>query len=348
MDSGAMEPKMPNAAEGLSADRFGETLRQALRAFVVKRGNGKTVIAGYPWFLDWGRDTLICARGLLAAGMLDEVEQILRTFGRFEAAGTLPNTIHGEDASNRETSDAPLWFGVVCEEWAAAAGRDRGSRRSDAAGERVRLLDSPIDRDGRTLAEVLRSIAAHHVRGTPVGVAMDEQSALLWSPAHFTWMDTNHPAGTPREGYPIEIQALWIRLLRQLDRLGLSPETEPWSELARRAEVSLQQYFWIEEQGWWADVLRAERGVPASAATVDDALRSNGLLAVSLGVVSGERARRNVEAARRHLVVPGGVRSLAPLPVHCPLEIRGRGGEMLNNPREPYWGRYEGDRKSVV
>jgi glycogen debranching enzyme len=343
MVSGSMEPKIPTAAEGSSADRFGEALRQALCAFVVKRGNGKTVIAGYPWFLDWGRDTLICARGLLAAGMLHEVEQILLTFGRFEFEGTLPNTIHGEDASNRETSDAPLWYGLVCEEWAAASGGRAGLRARGGEGDAATYLGRQIDKDGRTLAEVLRSIAVHHLRGTPVGVAMDEKSALLWSPAHFTWMDTNHPACTPREGYPIEIQAFWIRLLRQLDRLGVPPENEAWSELARRAEESLQKYFWLESHGWWADVLRAGRGVPASAAIVDDALRSNGLLAVSLGVVSGERARRSVEAARRHLVVPGGVRSLAPLPVHCPLEIRGGGGVLLNNPREPYWGRYEGD-----
>jgi starch synthase (maltosyl-transferring) len=191
-----------------------------LRAFVVKRGNGKTVIAGYPWFLDWGRDTLICARGLLAAGMLHEVEQILLTFGRFEFEGTLPNTIHGEDASNRETSDAPLWYGLVCEEWAAASGGSAGWRARGGEGDAATFLGRQIDRDGRTLAEVLRSIAVHHLRGTPVGVAMDQESALLWSPAHFTWMDTNHPACTPREGYPIEIQAFWIRLLRQLDRLG--------------------------------------------------------------------------------------------------------------------------------
>ena len=78
-----------------------------------------TVIAGYPWFLDWGRDSLICARGLLAAGMAVEVKHALLTFARFEKNGTMPNTIHGDDTSNRDTSDAPLWFGVACEETAA-------------------------------------------------------------------------------------------------------------------------------------------------------------------------------------------------------------------------------------
>ena len=78
---------------------------------------GKTVIAGYPWFLDWGRDTLICARGLLAAGMAEEVRQMLLTFAKFEKDGTLPNAIHGDNASNRDTSDAPLWFAMACEDF---------------------------------------------------------------------------------------------------------------------------------------------------------------------------------------------------------------------------------------
>ena len=76
--------------------------------FVARRGAGRTIIAGYPWFLDWGRDSFISARGLLAAGMVSEVADLLVTFGRFSASGLMPNTIHGEDASNRDTSDAPL------------------------------------------------------------------------------------------------------------------------------------------------------------------------------------------------------------------------------------------------
>ena len=94
-------------------ENFEARLLEAARAFVVRRESGKSVIAGYPWFLDWGRDTLISARGLLAAGMVEEVRQILTTFARFEKDGTLPNIIFGNDASNRDTSDAPLWFGIV-------------------------------------------------------------------------------------------------------------------------------------------------------------------------------------------------------------------------------------------
>jgi predicted glycogen debranching enzyme len=189
----------------------------------------------------------------------------------------------------------------------------------------------------------LREIGANYARGTPNGIRMDPASALIWSPSHFTWMDTNYPAATPREGYPVEIQVLWICLLRQLASLDLPYEQESWSELARRAEASFEQFFWLEERGYLADLLIARRDQPAAAAVADTALRSNYLLAVSLGLLSGERARRSVEAARRYLVTPGALRSLAPLPVVPPLPVRDSAGLPLNDPDFPYWGRYEGD-----
>jgi starch synthase (maltosyl-transferring) len=201
----------------------------------------------------------------------------------------------------------------------------------------------PVDPSGRTIADVLRSIAVGYLRGTPNGLHVDAESALVWSPSHFTWMDTNHPACTPREGYPVEIQALWIRLLRQLERLGAKPEGEPWGKLADRAEASLNNLFWLDHPGWFADVLVAPKGMTAKEAVPSDALRSNCLLPASLGLVTGERARRCVEAALRHLVIPGALRSLAPLPVTPPLVVRARNGRLLNDPANPYCGRYEGD-----
>jgi starch synthase (maltosyl-transferring) len=191
---------------------------------------------------------------------------------------------------------------------------------------------------------VLRGIAEGYARGTPNGIRMDPASALVWSPSHFTWMDTNYPAGTPREGYPIEIQVLWIQLLRQLERLGIETVGESWGRIADRAAHSVLRYYWMEERGYLSDVLLAARDVPAASATVDTALRSNGLFAVSFGLLTGRNARRCVEAALRYLVVPGALRSLAPLPVSPPLAIFGNhGGGLLNHPTEPYWGRYEGD-----
>lgn len=324
------------ARTGLAEDdTLGRRLALAVQAFVVRRGEGKTVIAGYPWFLDWGRDSLICARGLLAAGLTEEVEQLLLTFARFEQAGTLPNAIYGDDASNRDTCDAPLWFGLACEELAAGEGR------ADAGA--APFYQQPVGRGERTIADVLRSIAAHYARGTPNGIRMDAESGLIWCPSHFTWMDTNYPACTPREGYPVEIQVLWIRLLRQLARLGLSGADQDWSQLAARAEASFRRNFWLEAQGYCADLLIARPGETARHATVDQAVRSNALFALSLGLIEGEQARRAVAVAARHLVVPGALRSLAPLPVSPPLPIRAASGHLLNQPDQPYWGRYEGD-----
>ncbi len=310
-------------------DVFGQQLLRAARAFVVRRGQGKTVIAGYPWFLDWGRDTFICARGLLAAGLVDEVTQLALTFARFEKDGTLPNTIFGEDASNRDTSDAPLWFGIVCEEIAALAGSG--------------FYETKVGPGSTTIADVLWDIALNYAKGTPNGIRMDRSSALIWSPRHFTWMDTNYPACTPREGYPVEIQALWIRLLRQVERVCNRAERQSWDALATQALESVDKFFWREARGYYADLLAARPGQPAAGAVVDDALRSNCLCMVSLGLAASGRAKRCVEAARRHLVVPGALRSLAPLPVSVPLPIYGNDGRLLNNPPEPYWGRYEGD-----
>jgi glycogen debranching enzyme len=226
-----------------------------------------------------------------------------------------------------------------------------------------------VNSAGRTVADVLRSIATNYIAGTPNGIRMDPASALIWSPAHFTWMDTNYPAGTPREGYPIEIQCLWIRLLRLLANLDAPAPGEPWQSLADRALASLHQRFWLEEKGWFADALLAPAGISAAQAQPDDALRSNCLFLISLGLLDAptlsgdapaeagrpnppppapqfaslDRARRTVEAARRHLVIPGALRSLAPLPVNVPLVIRAADGHPLNDPRQPYWGRYEGD-----
>ncbi len=345
------------------SDPFTAHLTLAAHAFIAKRGPGQTVIAGYPWFLDWGRDTFIAARGLLSAGCIREVTNLLVTFGRFVENGTMPNTIHGADASNRDTSDAPLWYAIVCEETAAllkenlyeipvGEGRARHSVRAGAS---------------RNIQDVLREIALGYLRGTPNGIRMDQESALIWSPSHFTWMDTNHPAGTPREGYPVEIQVLWIKLLRQLERLGapsirsasvspspggegrdedeLSPRSanlESWQTLATRAEASLKKYYWLAKEGYLADLLIAAPGTTAAHAIVDNALRPNSLLAVAFGQITGDQARRAVDAAFRHLVIPGAIRTIAPLPVHPPLPIY-RDGQLLNNPPEPYWGRYEGD-----
>ncbi|MBN2804466.1 MAG: glycogen debranching enzyme N-terminal domain-containing protein, partial [Deltaproteobacteria bacterium] len=317
------------AQSGLK-DEFGKALAIALDGFVVKRDSEKTVIAGYPWFLDWGRDTLIAARGMLAGGRHKEVAEILKLFGKYVQNGTMPNSIHGHDHSNRDTSDAPLWYGIVVEDIVELEGDDFYN------------LDTG---DGRTISKVLEDIGNGYKNGTSNGIYMDKESSLVWSPSHFTWMDTNHPAGTPREGYPIEIQVMWIRLLRHLTKLEKAGMIEPsnWETLANSAHESLVTMFYDAESGSMADLIKATSGTPAKDGALDTALRSNAIMAVSLGVIKGDKAKSTVMAAISHLVIPGAIRSLAPLTVKVPLGIYSKNGVLLNDPVNPYWGEYKGD-----
>ncbi|MBI2437906.1 MAG: glycogen debranching enzyme N-terminal domain-containing protein, partial [Lentisphaerae bacterium] len=323
-----------------------DVLEQAMRQFIVRRGKQKTVIAGYPWFLDWGRDTLICARGLIAGGLLEEVTAILKQFGAYEQQGTLPNMICGEDARNRDTSDAPLWFIVACAEACRARSR-YPSADGLRAGRAANHPDSPGGRDllaqrcgQRTLREVLESIVEGYRQGTPNGIRMDPASGLIFSPAHFTWMDTNHPAGSPRQGYPIEIQALWFAALKFL--AGLDKHGASYQALADQARSSIHQYFWNEERGYFVDCLHARAGQEAARAMPDDALRPNQLLALTLGAVADRTLAARALAECAQLLVPGAIRTLADRSVEYPQPIM-LGNRLLNDPLRPYWGRYEGD-----
>lgn len=318
-----------SAQAGPEADAVATTLRRAAEQFIATRGTGHTLIAGYPWFLDWGRDTFVGARGLIAAGHHEHVRSMLLTYAALERRGTLPNHLAGVGEGSRETSDAPFWFALACEELAQKLGAQLHEARAS---------------DGRSLREVLISIAESLLAGAPNGVGIDHESGLVFSPSHFTWMDTNYPAGSPREGYPIELSAMWLRLLRQLERLGVATlHGATPGEWAERVAASFA-LFWRDDVGFFADTLHATRGTSARAARADDHLRPNQLLAVSLGVVKGAHARAAVQAAARFLLVPGALRTLAPRPVLYALPIRGGSADsLLNDPSRPYWGRYEGD-----
>lgn len=298
---------------------------RAIGQFIVARDECLTVLAGFPWFLDWGRDTMICLRGIVADGRIEEARKIVLEFARFEQSGTLPNVIRGDDVSNRDTSDAPLWFFVAVADLLAA-------ERSDA------LLD--LECGGRTLRQVLRSIAENYIRGTPNGIAMDEESGLVFSPSHFTWMDTNHPAGTPREGYPIDIQALWHAALSLLARID--PGDPRWPDLAGRVRASIARFYVHPDRGYLSDCLHAWRGQKAASAHADDALRPNQLFAISLGAITDRALGESILAACQELLVPGAIRSLADRPVATPMPVS-HNGNLLNDPYRPYWGHYRGD-----
>ncbi|MEJ2165642.1 MAG: amylo-alpha-1,6-glucosidase [Desulfobacterales bacterium] len=304
-----------------------EILSRALDDFVVQRGANKSVIAGYPWFLDWGRDALIFVRGLIAARRMAEARSIIRQFGQFEQQGTLPNMIHGQEAANRDTSDAPLWFIVACDEVTQA------EKSSD-------FLEA--DCNGRSIRRILLSIGQAIVDGIPNGIRMDPATGLVFSPPHFTWMDTNYPAGTPREGYPIEIQALWYAALVSLAKVDHTANRDKWRQISRRVQASILNLYLADKRDYLCDCLHATAGQTAAQATDDDALRPNQLLAITLGAVRDKPVCRRILASCEALLVPGAIRSLADKPVAYPIEIIHQ-GKIISDPHHPYRGQYCGD-----
>jgi len=214
-----------------------DSMHTAMNHYIVNRTCHKTVIAGYPWFLDWGRDTLICVRGMITAGMLEDSQAIIQQFSNFEENGTIPNMIRGNDTRNRDTSDAPLWLIVASADFLAVSGNDR-------------LLN--IDCNGRPLKTVIESIINAYISGTSNGIRMDNDSGLIFSPSHYTWMDTNYPAGTPRQGYPIEIQALWYASLVFGYKIS---GNALWQEIAGKVKQSLIKLFFSNDIGYLADCL---------------------------------------------------------------------------------------------
>jgi predicted glycogen debranching enzyme len=266
-------------------------LREAMKLFIVERAGLKTVIAGFPWFLDWGRDTFIFMRGMIAAGMVRQALEILSAFARFEENGTLPNIIYGETAGNRDTVDAQLWF-VRCVSELAAAGA--------------------YGKDVSRLKVVCRRIIENYVKGTPNGIKVDPGSFLVSSPSHFTWMDTNYPACTPRNGYPVEIQALWISALKFL---GMD-------EKAALALDSVKRLMRLDDGGY-GDCIDAPNGESAARGVLDKSIRPNQLFLVTLGVLED----KSIVEKTQKLLVPGSIRS-------------------LDCADEKYRSRYEGDEDS--
>jgi glycogen debranching enzyme len=154
-------------------------------------------------------------------------------------------------------------------------------------------------------------------------------------------MDTNYPAGTPRQGYPVEIQALWHYALSLLAEIDKSPD---WSRLAKQVSDSINGLFVIhaDDFTYLADCLSAAPGTGAQEAEVDDALRSNQLFAVTLGAVGDPSLCKSIVEACEQLLIPGAIRSLADRPVRHPAPVY-NDGQLLNDPEHPYWGHYTGD-----
>ncbi len=300
-----------------------KALQQMLRNFIVRRDEHKTVIAGYPWFLDWGRDTLIAARGILADGQIDVVYDLLSEFGRFESQGMLPNIIHGTTVGNYDTVDAPLWYCRVVRELA----------------EKKTVKSVLAHKCGnRTVKAIVASILQHYQSGTPNGIHVDAATGLVFAPPHFTWMDTNYPAGTPRQGYPVEIQALWLSAL-EFAAKHIDPGFKKLHKLAGDSFARLYPL----PGGGLSDCLFAEPGASANHALKDDSIRPNQLFAVTFGLLDSKpELAQSVVQACACLLHPGSIRSLADKPVQVPLAVY-RDGVLLNDPHNPYQGYYRGD-----
>lgn len=283
-------------AERARRQALGGALERAADQYVVRRGIGRTIVAGYPWFTDWGRDTFISMRGLcLATGRLDTARDILLEWTGVISRGMLPNRFaDGAEAPEYNSVDASLWFMVVAEELLQHAQAETVL----TAHDRGRLESAII-----TLLEGL----AH---GTRYGIRCDDDGLLAAGEpgVQLTWMDARvgDRVITPRIGKPVEIQALWINALTAGARISAR-----WPSVLARARAAFARRFWNEAEGCLFDVVDVDHR-PGS---VDASIRPNQILAVGglpVVLLDGERARRVVERVERELLTPIGLRSLSP------------------------------------
>jgi len=279
-------------------------LDRAADAYIVRRGSGHTIIAGYPWFTDWGRDTFIAMRGLLIGrGKHAIAASILLTWAQFVSEGMLPNRFPDyREEPEYNAVDASLWYVIAVHEYLAAANAE--------AAVRARLLAA--------VTQILDGYAA----GTRFGIRMDDDGLLACGGpgTQLTWMDVDVRIGeqavTCRAGKPVEVEALWVNALRCAGGR--------YAALADRATLAFNTRFWNAQAGCLYDVVDVdhERG------RVDASVRPNQVFAVGglpWRLVTAEHAHAVVATIERELLTPLGLRTLSP---------RAAG----------YRRRYEGDR----
>ena len=277
-------------------DAFAQTLTTAADQYLVSRGKEKTIIAGYHWFSDWGRDTMIALPGLtLSTGKHTVAKSILRNFAQNVSQGMLPNRFpDAGETPEYNTVDATLWFFETARSYLAYSG------------------DSEFVKN--ELYPVFADIIAWHVRGTRYGIKVDPSGLLASGEpgVQLTWMDAKVGdwVVTPRRGKPVEIQALWYNALRTMEQFAQSfgddANRKRYGNMALVASWAFNRLFWNENAGCLYDVVNG--GPP------DPSIRPNQILAVSLhySMLSADRAKAVVEKVREHLLTPYGLRSLSP------------------------------------
>ncbi len=284
-----------------SAPTWIRTLAQASDQFIVRRGAAGaecSIIAGYPWFTDWGRDTMISLPGLATSlGRYGVAAGILRTYAGFVDRGMLPNCFPDRgEAPQYNTADATLWMFQALDDYLQAK------------------RDPELVRE---LFPVLMSIIHAHLDGTRYGIGVDPADGLLRAGepgTQLTWMDAKHgeQVFTPRIGKPVEINALWLNALdvaaRLAARMRNTDEKRLCQSLLARAAASFGR-FWNEKRGCLYDVIDAEDGN-----ALDARLRPNQVLAVSLPfcALSADQMRAVVTTCARELLTSHGLRSLSP------------------------------------
>ena len=295
---GATVRAASHAARILAAEASARPRSPALAAepYLVGRGEGLTLVAGFPWFTDWGRDTFIALRGLLlATGRLDAALRILLAWSGEVSEGMLPNRFPDSGgAPEYNTVDAALWFVVAVDDLC---------RRHEAAARPLAPESSA------PLFAAAEKILAGYAAGTRFGIAADADGLLRAGVPgmQLTWMDAKigDEVVTPRIGKPVEVQALWINALRIAVRWS-----EAWAPLAGRATAAFRARFPAPGGGLF-DVVDADH----VAGRDDAALRPNQILAVGglpFALLEGEAARAVVARVEAALLTPLGLRSLAP------------------------------------
>jgi predicted glycogen debranching enzyme len=271
-------------------------LHRSAEAFLVRRGTGRTVLAGYPWSTDWGRDTFVSLRGLcLATDRLDEARQILLEWGEHTAEGMLPNFFADRhEAPEFGSVDSSLWFVIAVHDYLAAM---------PAAGRVVSAADVA------SLRGAVNSLLTSYVAGTRYGIEVTSDGLLAAGEPGLplTWMDARIGdwAVTPRVGKAVEVQALWLNALRIA-----SHQSPRWNELLARGLASFRDRFWNARGGYLYDVVDVDR----RSGTVDALFRPNQILAVGglpYPLLRGEMARRVVDRVEERLWTPLGLRTLA-------------------------------------
>lgn len=285
------------ANESFRRAAFATRLDRAADAYIVNGRNGKTVLAGYPWFTDWGRDTFVALRGLcLATGRLADARDILVAWATSVSEGMLPNRFPDQGEQPEYNSvDASLWFIVAVHELLEAG---------DAKSGVVSAEDTCL------LQDAVEAILEGYSKGTRFGIRMDDEGLLAAGErgVQLTWMDSKVGdwVVTPRAGKPVEIQALWLNALKIASRF--SPG---WQDHFGRGLRAFREKFWSEERGCLFDVVDFDH----RQGERDVAFRPNQIFAVGglpFQLIEGERAERIVAAVEEQLLTPLGLRSLAP------------------------------------